>query len=385
MDEMTRRQKYPMLGISKKNILLLTIAVVACIYSYKSSTATPLVLQTSLQQQQQYEEEGGTEDEEEPHENKTNTWPPSDIIENVILNSDPSSAQSRRLVVTAANEGYVDFADNFANSLLQLNVTNFVIVALDDAAHEKLKMAYPERTIPPLPHLVGGGLETSAAFRYGSAGFRKVTSTRPMILKAFLDLNVTVFYNDVDIVWRKNAWLVLDELLETLGGNSSDTESGATNDDSSEESRIDGFFWQDGETEFGNPQACTCEIFIKPTDVTKQLLDDWYDVIQNNFSDFPEDQRALNLGVPSFQEYMSSQELQIRVISDDSRFPTGGQFSWRHPQDSPDAVVVHNNWVMGKGKKFGRFRRSGLWNPSGRLVEVVANNSELNQTSSPQR
>ena len=111
-----------------------------------------------------------------------------------------------RLVVTATTYKDMDFADNFANNLLSLKVTNFVLVPLDMEAYESLKAAYPKHTVPVLPGLelrsVGKNNDIFAAFR-------------PNIISSFLKQGYAVFYNDVETVWQSNAWLEIDQFLNT--------------------------------------------------------------------------------------------------------------------------------------------------------------------------
>ena len=89
------------------------------------------------------------EDNDDNQGNSSSTWPPLHFIDNLFT----SDNEPRRLVVAAANYGYADFADNFANHLLLLNVTNFVLLPLDNEAYKLLHVAYPNHTLPVLPGL----------------------------------------------------------------------------------------------------------------------------------------------------------------------------------------------------------------------------------------
>jgi hypothetical protein len=74
------------------------------------------------------------------------SWPPLDIVEPI--------AKERRLVVAAVNCGYLDFADNWIESVKKAGVTNFVLIALDNNSYAELSRVYPRHTIPPLPGTV---------------------------------------------------------------------------------------------------------------------------------------------------------------------------------------------------------------------------------------
>jgi hypothetical protein len=62
----------------------------------------------------------------------------------------------------------------------------------------------------------------------------------------------------------------------------------------------------------------------------------------------------------------------ILVFPNDEQFPAGSQFPWSDARDAnyTAAVIVHNNWIIGKDNKRKRFRAAGLWKPSGKLREA---------------
>ena len=168
-----------------------------------------------------------------PSEHHSSEWElPLSTIEDVIVQSDDyHTTQERRLVVCAANQEYVDFADNFVHQLLHQRITNFVIVPLDQVTYEILHPVYPHHTLPTFPtsiipltqqhndnHLNKevSRSDTNYSFEFGSVAFRQLTASRPNFLRQILQQvpNVTIFYNDIDMVWKSNAWQVLDERLQ---------------------------------------------------------------------------------------------------------------------------------------------------------------------------
>jgi hypothetical protein len=56
-------------------------------------------------------------------------WPPQAFFQQHV------HASSTRIVVAIVNYDYVDFADNFAQSLLRQNVSNFCLVPMDDPTY----------------------------------------------------------------------------------------------------------------------------------------------------------------------------------------------------------------------------------------------------------
>jgi Nucleotide-diphospho-sugar transferase len=281
-------------------------------------------------------------------------WPPTDMIDALLAEATlPSTIRTQqggtpRLIVCASNADYVDFADNFANSLLALNVTNFVFVPLDTKAYDILKQAYPKHTLPPMPGL---DHHPEGPTSFGDAAFKKLTSTRPTFLLPFLLQGYAIFYNDIDIVWQQNAWDVIDEREE--GQN------------------LERTLWHDGEAPF-----CSCLLYFHPTADTKSLLHQWeIEMGSPQQKKKPGDQDALEVVAKRLQ-YPQKEEGggtvgTTRVYPNDVQFPSGADYSWYETAPENDrAVIIHNNFIVGKDIKKLRFEEAGLWKPSGRIILV---------------
>ena len=240
-------------------------------------------------------------------------WPLEEIADN-----------HRRIVVAITNEEYLDFADNFAQSLIRQNVSNFVLVCLDDISYEALRLVYPLQT-QLLTHLP----TTTGSVRPGSDAFWRLTSLRPAILRAFLEENFSVFYNDIDMVWQKDVWKEVDTAKTTV-------------------------LWHDGPK-----QLCSCMMYLSPASLPLVRL--WEDEIANH--NHKNDQPAFNQAVKSF----GGEDTMIHKNCD--TFPHGQRYfvDEKHAHERGSAVLVHNNWISGKEKKRNRFQLHGLWNPSGKL------------------
>jgi Nucleotide-diphospho-sugar transferase len=60
---------------------------------------------------------------------------------------------------------------------------------------------------------------------------------------------------------------------------------------------------------------------------------------------------------------------KTRVYKNDEQFPSGIQYTWYARTEANDkAVIVHNNYIIGKENKKARFIEVGLWKPSGRII-----------------
>ena len=279
----------------------------------------------------------------------TSSWPPLPMLQNLFNGSREGADdnQPKRLVVVATNAAYVYFADNFASSLLRLNVTNFVLVPLDAKAFSLLQPAYPMRTLPP-PPAAADSLVVQKAAVYGTTAFQALTSSRPTFLRYFIEKNITVFYNDIDIVWKRNAWSELDQL-----------------DHAGTKVKI----WEDGDTEL-----CSCLLYLPPTDFTLKFLLEWEHEIRSHGHN--NDQPALGaaavtLGIDRLWRSKEDSH-EVQIVSHSDEFPTGRDY-FQLGSNRSRAVIIHNNWILGQNDKRERFQKYGLWNLSGRLSpEIVA-------------
>jgi hypothetical protein len=61
------------------------------------------------------------------------------------------------------------------------------------------------------------------------------------------------------------------------------------------------------------------------------------------------------------------------VFVNDEQFPAARFFVWEenHPGNER-AVIIHNNWIVGKQAKKERFEKGGLWKPSGKITTASA-------------
>jgi hypothetical protein len=173
--------------------------------------------------------------------------------------------QQRRLVVAASNGQSVDFVDNWAQSLLRQNMTNFVLVPLDTIAYEKVHVAYPLHTLPILPELVVVGTKEA---KFGSKEFALLTASRPIFLNRFLQQNITIFYNDIDMVWQSKAWNTIDWLL--LQPASSSSSSSSSNQHRAAPKTYNVVLWKDGPI-----QICTCMMYMVPSSAASYILQEW--------------------------------------------------------------------------------------------------------------
>jgi hypothetical protein len=281
-------------------------------------------------------------------------WPPTEMLDLLLAEATVSSSiQSKdgtpRFVVAAVNADYAEFADNFVNSLVALDITNFVLVPLDMDAYAILHRAYPKHTLPTMPGL---GNHPAGKADFGSEAFKLITASRPIFLRAFPKNGYAVLYNDVDIVWQHNAWDVIDARDADNGENGGSFET---------------MIWNDGME--GN--ICTCMFYLKPTPNSISMLTVWADEIGTN--NYGEDQAAFRMVASRLQLQSLGAINKTIVFNNDEEFPAALSYVWeKNVPDNEKAVIIHNNWIVGKDGKKERFERAGLWKPSGLVITETA-------------
>jgi Nucleotide-diphospho-sugar transferase len=266
-------------------------------------------------------------------------WPPMDLLDAIFADSNSAFVFSTaglhpnvpRLVATTVTSGEVPLADNFANSLLSINVTNFVLVPLDAEAYGNLTESYPMHTLPLFPTL-DEPHDIHAA-------------RQPIIISAFLQRGIAVFFNDATVVWQHNAWHDIDQQYVTAESALNIPEI---------------MFWNDEPF-----QICECMIYALPTINSLHVMDLWEADIR--FQEPPYDQTLLTqllqyLQQPRFLEQM----IAMKIWSNDIKFPSGKGYSWDvATPENQEAVAIHNNWIVGGvDEKRERFQKAGLWHPS---------------------
>jgi hypothetical protein len=338
-------------------------------------------------------------------------WPPKSMIEDIIVASnDYQQTRQKRIVIAASNAEYVDFADNFAHSLLRQNVTNFLLVPLDDTTYHILKQAYPKHTIPTFPSAKSQFQTTTSTtpnnerpheITFGSLEFQQLTASRPNFLRRILELNYTILYNDIDMVWKQNAWDIIDERSTTKPKTATDSSATDPQDTIStspnhhqqkhkpqkepppqkksnpiivhDDDPITTMLWHDGPN-----QICTCMLYMVPTYHNIQLLQGWENEIMNGnyvsdqdaFVSYIDEHRIVHLS-PSATTYSKQQHtlphhhtngkknpanLRIHPMSNstttaetnsiimlyinDGQFPHGRKYNWDEVAKSPSASSV---------------------------------------------
>jgi Nucleotide-diphospho-sugar transferase len=250
-----------------------------------------------------------------------------------------------------------------------------------------LRHIYPSQVLPVPPVVVSTRHRHIPNF--GSQSFRDLVALRPVILQRLLyATNRTLLYNDIDMVWRQNAWNVVDALYRRSSSKSSYYTSSLLPEDGSGI-----LLWTDG-----SHQLCSSLLYLEPSIDSHALLDKWQEEMRTGAH--KNDQPALNAAVAALgsRDNISHQQQNTmtttttvalavppwKIIRDYDRFPHGSYYFGRVQEPVPPgdvhyeprrrrAVIVHNNWANNKTVKMERFRQHGLWNLSPAMLQHQQN------------
>lgn len=280
-------------------------------------------------------------------------WPPARVMRANVDNNN-------RVVVALSSFDHIEMTDNFLASLERSNVFNFVVVPLDYKSYQYLSLAYPGHILPPMPTKFD---ENGDPFLFNS-----IVTSRPNILHAFLHAGYTIFYSDVDSVWRKNAFIEVDRTFDAA------SHWGFHN--------IDAFFTDDTRPD-NEKQYSAAHLYLKPSIATLSFLESWFHMKSNMFlGDYRQSLHQLikhNLVSSDTQTVtlrLSGKEMTA-LVGEKAIFPPGWMYfgtgfkdTFMSTRQKNGVAIVHNNFVKGYENKIKKFIAEGLWNPSGRLPRL---------------
>ena len=116
------------------------------------------------------------------------------------------AGSEKHIILTMATGGYVDFARSWARGLDLINVSHFLVAALDDVALTELKPLgdHVEPVYEEGLQMDAPGRDEPAA--YGSGAFRALTRIKPALVLALLEADLSVLYADADVAFLRDPW-----------------------------------------------------------------------------------------------------------------------------------------------------------------------------------
>lgn len=170
---------------------------------------------------------------------------------------------------------------------------------------------------------------------YNMPGFNELVQRRPKYLLKLLKKFQNIIYTDVDTIWLKDPrpylvgefdfWAQIDGITSGLP-------------------YINGYI----------PFFCTGFMAFQSSSKTLSLLKKWYQELKSVNVD---DQMV-------FQRTAFEMSANGRVLPT-NEFPSGRHyFQLMCEKERKHAVVIHNNFIVGKQQKISRFKEWNLWVPT---------------------
>ncbi len=237
------------------------------------------------------------------------------------------------VLVMTANAGYNDLFTNWAMSCDQAGIAVrdwSLFFAADEAAARNAEILGFRVFIDRRSY---GEMPTGAVGAFGDTDFRLLMFQKTAVVHDVLDLGFDVLFQDVDLVWRRDArqFLLADE-----------------------PDRWDLRFMYDGDNPKHGPlHANTGFFWVRNTAATRAF---WTDVL-DAYPDMYEcgsQQHIVN-------RILGRSELAIDILPEE-HFANGHLFSIDEPSRLPDDPhVIHCSWTANIDHKIQKYRQEGLW------------------------
>lgn len=221
------------------------------------------------------------------------------------------------ILITTVNAGMLPFFYNFMHYLQSAGVQKFIVVAEDSRAYHELLLCYRD-------HLLKFDVlfnETYSA-AYKSDLYNKIVSRRPSLLLSIMELGFNVLYTDVDVVWRAN---IVQKLACT------------------------GHYDIAVQSDEGG--MCTGLMLLCRSGISLHILETWKSRLERP-----------TINQAAFDSIVGNSNAKVLKLNR-LLYQSGKEYFDRGTNRSV-ALTIHNNWIVGSGKKIERFERMGLWAPT---------------------
>ena len=244
-------------------------------------------------------------------------------------------------VLLSVSSGFLDLFENWLYWFRKLELGMKVVVIAEDQESLQRCRARGEVEVRTGHTLQDADADTD----YESGPYKQVVSRRAGYILSLFESQRHIIYSDVDTVWLR------DPRPHLTGHHD---------------------LWMSVDEE--NPLTlCTGFMAMLPTVSTLSVLRAWHDELT----------RQPQLNQPLFNRLLDQHPVRVGRL-DRKLFPSGdlyfGKEGVRATQPLskvfvrrlPGAVIVHNNWIIGKESKVKRFQVSGLWHPPSSSSEAEA-------------
>ncbi|XP_052818446.1 uncharacterized protein LOC128244484 [Mya arenaria] len=261
----------------------------------------------------------------EPLNNMQNSAIRFETNDTLVLSRKPLNDSRDWTILMTVNNGYLDFFRNWLWHFKKLNLsTSLIVVAQDDLIHKELMNSdvsiLGEMTVERSVHV-----SINSSVNFQTQQFNMLVGKRPQHILDYLERGKNILYIDTDTVWLQapfqyftgdyDLWVQLDQGVS----------------------------------------YCTGFMAVRTGANTIELIRAWRDRmidLQNRMDD-----------QNGFNGMVHNHESKVRIKGlDTKRFPDESQyFSNYNDKQREDAVVVHNNCIIGHASKLERFKHMKLW------------------------
>ena len=227
------------------------------------------------------------------------------------------------IIISNVNCGYIYFALNFWKHYQKFGYDNIVFIAEDCVTYSFLVTALGQHHVAP-PLLKDGGQEAQI---YGSKGFGKLASMRPVYMHFFLNRGVSVIWQDLDSVPLQDPMRFIPRGFDAV-----------LIDDKSTDHH------------YSSNYLCSCFIYMNPSPGSLTTLELWLDELNIKES---VNQLAFNRAISNAR---AGQIITIAILPR-SVFPNGEDFDIFNGT----SAWIHANYRTGAKCKQQFLSERGAW------------------------
>ena len=245
-------------------------------------------------------------------------------------------AQDNSIIVIPCNLGYISFALNLVCSLRKLEITNYVLLAMDKEVLKQLQeRGLPVYSDPDLPFV------TEKTAEWAESNFHSLVCTKLVPVTNLLKKGLNVLLTDADITWRKNPFSYVRSDLSLTFSIGSCHKSLPDNADLSKD-RI--------------AKLNTGFYYAHSTPAVISLFERAYKICKKG--SLTGDQPAINTAI--HQDIQSGNRKYTYGFFSGCLFANGCVY-FKHLCEEEDPVIVHANFLVGRKKKIRSLIKHGLW------------------------
>jgi rhamnogalacturonan II specific xylosyltransferase len=165
-------------------------------------------------------------------------------------------AVDKTVILGQTSCAFLEFAENWALHLVDLRITNWLLIANDDASYHYLDRKYPGHIIPISVFSPDAKMATGGLLEYASQAFNMLMCERLAFQEAVLVRGYWLLWCDTDIAWRQNVLDLIPPGFDWVGVDDERTPITSPSKDTT--------------------NVCGCLMFWAPTPEAKRVMNTWH-------------------------------------------------------------------------------------------------------------